>query len=242
MTRVVKGREVRKKEILETARQFFFEHGYEETTIQEIIDALGIAKGTFYHYFRSKMDLLDQMVEQTSDEMVLSMKPILESERNAIGKFNALFQQGTTFKMQNIDVFLVFLTVLFKDENTVIRDKIYRSMIRKNTPLLKEIIHQGVEEGSFETPYPEEWAEMIMHMGRSLNESICRLFLADISSARELTRVIELKMHAYQSAIERMLGVSEGSLRFVVPGIGKIVKAFSGRLSRKEKDGEKKER
>jgi len=51
MTRVVKKPDVRKNEILDAAQDFFFRKGYESTTIQDILDKLSIAKGTFYYYF-----------------------------------------------------------------------------------------------------------------------------------------------------------------------------------------------
>jgi hypothetical protein len=134
--------------------------------------------------------------------------------------------------MENIDVFVVFLTVLFKDENTVIRDKIYRGMVRKNAPFFREIIQQGIEEGSFKTPYPEDVAELMMHMGRSLNESICRLFLAEEHSAEELIGIIARKVKVYQFSIEKILGIPEGKLGILVPDLDKIVRAFLDRLSK----------
>lgn len=51
--------ELRKESILKTAERLFFEKGYEETSIQDILDALSISKGGFYHYFESKIALLE---------------------------------------------------------------------------------------------------------------------------------------------------------------------------------------
>lgn len=69
-----KEREVRRKEILDTAEGFFSEKGYEATSVQDLIDAIGTAKGTFYHYFQSKEDLLDAnaMVERMLGNTVQS--------------------------------------------------------------------------------------------------------------------------------------------------------------------------
>lgn len=242
MARVVKTRAVRKREIVETARRFFFQHGYEDTTIQDIIDTVGIAKGTFYHYFRSKMDLLDEMVELTANEMAASLRPAIEADTTALEKFNALFKRGIAFKMENIDVFLVFLSVLFKDENAVVRDKLYRSMVRKHTPLFQRIIEQGIEEGSFRTPYPEDAAELMMKMGRNLNESICRLFLSKGVRADDVIRIIERKVKVYQDAIEKILGVPEGSLEIIQSDLEEIARAFFERLSEYEDGCEEKER
>ncbi len=60
MVRVTKEYDQRLQELLDTARQLFFEIGYEKTSVNDIIDRVGVAKGTFYHYFKTKEDLLDK--------------------------------------------------------------------------------------------------------------------------------------------------------------------------------------
>ena len=64
MVRIVKEHEERKNELLDAAQALFYQNGYETTSVAKIIDSVGIAKGTFYHYFKSKTDLLDQIVER----------------------------------------------------------------------------------------------------------------------------------------------------------------------------------
>ncbi len=54
MARIVKEYSVRRNEILDAARQLVYTKGYEQMTIQDILDYLQISKGAFYHYFDSK--------------------------------------------------------------------------------------------------------------------------------------------------------------------------------------------
>ena len=58
--RISKDYDVRKNEILDMAQKLFFEMGYEQTSVSNIIDAVGVAKGTFYYYFKSKEELLEK--------------------------------------------------------------------------------------------------------------------------------------------------------------------------------------
>ena len=60
----------RKSEILDMARAMFISIGYEDTSINDLIKKLGIAKGTFYHYFKSKEELLDQVINEVNKEIV----------------------------------------------------------------------------------------------------------------------------------------------------------------------------
>ena len=149
MTREVKRPEIRKNEILDAARKFFFQKGFNQTSVQDIINELGIAKGTFYHYFTSKIDLLDKLTDRTTNEMYVSLKPIVESDTNATEKFNKISKAASAMKMANIDVFVVIIKVLFKDENTIIREKMYRNSVKKTIPLYSTIIKQGIAEGIF---------------------------------------------------------------------------------------------
>ena len=235
MIRIVKKPEVRKNEILYAARKFFFQKGYEQTTIQDIIDELGIAKGTFYYYFKSKIDLLDQLINRTTTEISDSLKPILRMNMNAIEKFNKIFQTATIVKMQKIDVLLVMLKVMFTDENTIIRVKMYRRMVEKSKILYSSIIKQGIKEGVFNTSYPDDAAELLMQIGTGLNETICRLLIQQNEDPEYIIQVLTSKIKLYQDAMECILGAPKGSLQVYIPeDYEKMVKLFYTKLREKE--------
>jgi len=235
MTREVKKPEVRKNEILDAARKFFFQKGYGQTTIQDIIDELSIAKGTFYYYFTSKIDLLDQLVDRTTSEISASIKTILNMDMNAIEKFNKVFQVATAVSLQNIDVFLVPLGVMYKDENTIIRVKMYRRMVEKSTPLLSSIIEQGIKEGVFNTPYHSDAAELLMQIVANLDETICRLILHEDKTLEQLAKIMVQKTKLYLDAMERILGAPKDSLRvYILDDYEEMAKMFYNKLRDKE--------
>ena len=235
MSRIVKKPEVRKNEILDAARKFFFQKGYKQTTIQDIIDELGIAKGTFYYYFTSKLDLLDKLIDRTTSEISASLRPILKMDMNAIEKFNKFFQAATAVSMQNLDVFLVALGVMFKDENTIIRVKMYRGIVEKSTPLLSSIIEQGIKEGVFNNPYPSDAVELLMQIGVNLDEMIWRLILQEDETLEHLTKIVVQKTKLYQDAMERILGAPQGSLHvYILDDYEEMAKLFYKKLREKE--------
>ena len=233
MTREVKKPEIRKNEILATAQRFFFNKGFEGTSIQDIIDELGIAKGTFYHYFNSKTDLLDQLINSITDEMYSVLTPIVKSEMTAIDKFNTMFREGSAFKMSNPEVFIMMLKVLFTDENTILRTKIYRKMVEKLTPMYAEIIKQGNEEGVFHVSMsPEDIAELLLQVGANLNETICRLMLRKDMKPKLLTEQIRTKIAVYQDTMENILHTPHGSIKFIQQGnLEDVVKIYFQELT-----------
>lgn len=56
--------ERRKQELVDTAAELFIQHGYENTSLQDILDKVGCSKGSFYHHFEAKMDLLAEIARQ----------------------------------------------------------------------------------------------------------------------------------------------------------------------------------
>ncbi len=223
MVRIVKEHNVRKNEILDTARKFFYQKGYDKTVIQDILDELGIAKGTFYHYFKSKIALLDALIDKVTDETVAAVKPIIDSEANAIEKFNALFRTVGSTKMENIEVMLIMLRIFYQDENAIIRDKMIKKEIEKIAPLFSIIIKQGVKEGLFNTPYPDDVGEIILQMGKNLHGIVDKSILEAhenpdyLKKNPDYLKVIKRKQELYVNAIERLLGAHEGAIEIYHP-------------------------
>lgn len=226
MPREVKSPEIRKNEILVTAQRFFFNKGFESTSIQDIIDELGIAKGTFYHYFNSKTDLLDQLINSITDEMYSLLTPIVKSDMTAIEKFNTMFREGTAFKMNNPEVFIIMLKVLFTDENTILRTKMYRKMVEKMTSMYAEIIQQGNDEGVFHVSMPDDIAELLLQIATLLNETICRIMLRKDTDQRILTDMIRTKLAVYQDTMENILHTPHGSITLLEGDLEDMVKTY----------------
>jgi len=84
VARIVKEHDERRNEILDAAQALFYSKGYDQTSIQDIINAVGIAKGTSYHYFSSKDALLNELVERMLHESIRLIEPIVaDAELNA---------------------------------------------------------------------------------------------------------------------------------------------------------------
>ncbi len=71
--RANKKRELRRREILDVARGVFAEKGYHHTHVADIIEAAGIARGTFYLYFESKSAIFLELLEQLLSEVRTSI-------------------------------------------------------------------------------------------------------------------------------------------------------------------------
>jgi len=93
--RVSKKYDVRLTEILDAAEALFSQIGYEKTTINNILEKVGIGKGTFYHYFQSKEELGDAVVARIVDYIATSVdtarsKPAINAHEKMIATLYAL--------------------------------------------------------------------------------------------------------------------------------------------------------
>ncbi len=212
MVRITKEYDERLNELLNAAQQLFFEKGYEKTSVNHIIEKVGVAKGTFYHYFKSKEELLDKLVEQFSEKAHAEIINVIEmKELNAIEKFNRLASTMQAMKVENMDLVKLLMKVMYKDENLLLRHKIFKRNINRLAPEYAGIISTGIEEGCFNTTDPEEVAEIILSWGHNLNETVVGLLL-ESNEKPENIEIIEKKVNAYERGMEKLLGAKTGSL------------------------------
>jgi AcrR family transcriptional regulator len=238
MTRQIKEHEIRKNEIVTAAKKLFFETGYDATSIQDIIDSLGIAKGTFYHYFKSKDELLDSLVDQLMKDMSLRLQPIAASKKSAIEKINGIFRTGAAYKIENLDAFVLIVKTLYRDENQILRDRMFERSIQLNSLTIADIVRQGINEGVFTTAFPEYMGEVMINLGRSINETICHMLLHEKTSATTMSALIKRRMRMYEDMIERILGAPGGSIAlYKGKDLDRIIEHFLNAIQKPEDTG-----
>lgn len=221
MPRVVKEYDERYNEFLDVAQRLFYQKGYEQTSVQEIIQEIGVAKGLFYYYFSTKSDLLDAIIERMTGQILRSLQPMIDDPTlDAPTKFEQFFSRTQSWKLANRDFLIDVIAVIYRDENTVLRTKILAATMPIVVPQLAKIIRQGNAEGVYDVAYPDECAEIVMEMGQGLALPVANLLLygppvgVTLESALQaLTR----RVLAYERSMERVLGAVPGSISILAP-------------------------
>jgi AcrR family transcriptional regulator len=209
----MKQHEDRRNEILDTAQALFYREGYDRTTIAQLIDAVGVAKGTFYHYFSSKEQLLDELIDRGYRQLAPVLEHIGEQEhRGAVERLNEVFAISTQWKADNRDLIIEMTRVLFRDENIRLRRKNDEKAVREFSPIISRIVSQGVARGELDTPYPEDSGDVVFMLSRSMGEVIAELFLEAIEDPARLEALMH-KLRVYERAVERIIGAREGSVK-----------------------------
>lgn len=225
MPRVVKHPDTRKSELLDSAQALFFERGYERTTITDIIGRAGVSKGGFYHHFPSKEDILEALAARLAQEAVTRVADVLEdSERDALSRMNAFLARARQMKAEDAPKLRATFDVVFKPENLVLYYRLNAAVTGVMMPVLTRIIAQGKAEGTFNVPDAQVAAEIVLQLGASTHDVVARAIEASgTPQAAAAADALDERLRLQGIAIDRILGLPDGSVVFVEPGFARAV-------------------
>ena len=139
-----------KGKIVTAAWKLFYEQGYDNTTVEEIIDESGTSKGSFYHYFEGKDGLLGSLSEIFDDKYTELMEE-LEEPMNSFDLL--LYLNRELFDMIETSVDPELLTRLYSSQLVTKGEKHLLNKRRVYYKILKEIITSGQEKGELSTEF-----------------------------------------------------------------------------------------
>jgi AcrR family transcriptional regulator len=215
MARIVKKPDERRSELIACAQKLFYLKGYESTSVRDIVDEVGVAKGTFYYYFDSKTAVLEAVVDELIAQAQAILQEIVADETlAAIPKWIQAFQVVGNWKIERKDEWIALLRLLQKDENVLLQYKMWMQATQVLSPELAKIIAQGVEEGVFETESIQDAVEIALAIARGVRDTIYDTLL-NPNRYDDPAALAWRKITAVQTAIERVLGAPPGSLPII---------------------------
>jgi AcrR family transcriptional regulator len=201
-----------RSELVEAAWELFARQGYEGTTVNAIIDKVGLSKGAFYHYFESKEDVLDAVVEHLTEHVLEDFEPDLRNPgKDASHKLDCLISVFRSWNSENLDMVNDITLVLEKDENIIIRHKIDRRTDDLLLPPLVEIIAQGSAEGIYDVDDPRTAAEMVLVIFHAVREMQMRT-IVEADERDDNEDELRRRIRGLARLLERFLGAPAGTI------------------------------
>lgn len=146
------------RRILEVSLALFQEKGYEHTTIQDIVNALGMSKGAVYHHFKSKEDIYDRITDAYYEQFAWFRDVTQLPGDTGLAKMQNLLRfllsDPEKLQMDNFSASLTF------DPKLVVLT--LRSSISDSAPMVRALIEQGNADGSTHVAQPKEMSEAFM--------------------------------------------------------------------------------
>lgn len=215
--RIKKSPDIRRKEIMDGAQELFLTRGYSEVTVKDILQTVELSKGGFYHYFNSKEAVLITLIHEMVDEIIMELRISLDDPNlTALEKLQLSFDEQQRLKRPKIDLIWQFITGI---EDDAVKYAVIRKLWKCYTPLLTEIIQQGVDEKTMHAPYPYESADLILLIISSLNRPE-EAYEKDIEKLKRAMVVVE-------DSINAILAISiENHVRFVKSDFMEFIELF----------------
>lgn len=222
----------RREALIDCAKLLFFENGYEQTTISDIIARAGVSKGGFYHHFAAKEDLLEAVVARLTAAIIAGSKDVLsDSSLNALERLNRFLHRSSDWKVENAGQIAGITGALLAPGNDLLFHRILGAVSQHLRPLIVEIVHEGVRAGDFDVPDADIVAEVLISLSNARRQlvgvAIQRAADGDLAAGAAM---IETRMQAEARTIERLLGIDGGRLVLLPEGAAiKMLAAIAAR-------------
>jgi AcrR family transcriptional regulator len=204
---------VRREAFVDAALQLIAAKGYEQMSVQDVLEEVGASKGAFYHYFDSKRALLLAAVERMTDVALATLEPLLDDPHlSALQKLEGFFGGIAAWKGERKELMVATMETWASEDNALVREKFRRFTRDRLVPIIAAIVRQGVDEGVFAVSSADETAIVVVAHIQGFQEVAGELYFA----RRAGTISFEAFERAYAASLEvldRILGLPVGSFR-----------------------------
>lgn len=191
----------KRQRIVNRARSLFLEQGVSQTSISQIAHAVGVAKGLFYYYFKTKEDVLYAVIDQISEEYAIELSQQLKETApdfylrlltvvNSYYDLRLSYQSDSILKQNKMDFMFIF----------------HRSYLLKIKDVLNELIAHGESEGILKLEYPQEMLFITLEgiFGLMSMQRISRGMVA-----RLIEQVLNLRTGCLEAYQNQLIGFEE---------------------------------
>jgi len=208
----VETRAIRREAFVETGLRLIQTKGYEQMSVQDVLDDLDVSRGAFYHYFSSKRELLEAVV----DHVVAAARGAVEriaadQQLPGSARMEGIFTGIAGWKAERRELMLALVRVWYSDDNVLTRDKLRLHLGGSLVPMLAGIIREGAEQGVMSAGSPEGAARAIVSLLLGAQDTAIELFVARQEGTISVESVVST-MAGYTEAFERILGIPPGSM------------------------------
>ncbi|EFU39463.1 transcriptional regulator, TetR family protein [Paenibacillus vortex V453] len=182
--------------------------GFDGTSTNDILEKVGIARGTLYHHFKSKEDIMDALIDRYAIRLIDGAQEVAADKsipivERIIRVVMALNLSGGSSEQ--------IMEHIHKPQNALMHQKIQKVIINGVPPILTEIIREGIQQGLFSTPFPYECMEMVVIYASTVFDDD----LVVMTEKERSSRIV-----AFVCNVERLLGAESGSLMDVMGMFG----------------------
>lgn len=213
----MKKGDLTRSNILATAENLFLERGYEQTSVQDILDALSLSKGGFYHHFASKEVILQEICESRLETRFSRLGLELYDARiSPIDKLNRLLALVNLFNRDESRFAAMLLRICYQDRDVRMRDYLRSAVHERLSVYLDSVLSEGIRSETFFIRHPGKLGDIVLNLVADLNEESCRRIAQSPDNPEAILGIAEL-LDACRDAVETLIGAPFGSVQLFDP-------------------------
>jgi AcrR family transcriptional regulator len=232
----MKKGDIKRVQILDTAEKLFFEQGYDRTSVQDILNALQMSKGGFYHYFDAKDSVLKAVSERRAQSRFDQLNAAIYGlRRSPVEKLNMILAMANLFEAEEAPFAALMLKLCYRDKDASMNAHRRRILVDRLLPTLNDVIAEGVADGSFHTRHPMEIGRLLLLMACDVNDEVCGMLADNPDNPDVMLPMIEL-LNTWREGVEKLVGAPYGTV--VLFEAGKLIddwQAAAALLDKEEK-------
>lgn len=219
-----KGEEKRQA-ILDVAEKLFYAKGYEATSIQDVLDVLKTSKGSFYHHFDSKEQLLATLCDQRAERALEQAEEELAGMEEPLTRLNTVLAYAMPLHKGEEKFLTLLLPLLDQPAGMSLRATYQEALGRRFTPLLQEELARCRAQELVFPPDYGGFSQLVLELTNQCWMGVAQVLLqaARNREALEPSALTEV-VHLYRFAVERLLDAPFASIVLVdVPALVSVL-------------------
>lgn len=205
--------EERRDDLLDTALRLCATVGYEPLAVDQITKEAGVAKGTFYNYFRTKQDMLIALVERFADELFANLDALAATlEGTGEQRLHTLLLAAANWKTERLDDAMAFVPLLYKPENLELRHRLFDAWTARTRELFFPLVERGAADGTFDVDDPETATDLMLSIWVDGSSRMYGRALA-CDSREAFADIVFRGVAGLGKGVERILGATPGTMQ-----------------------------
>ena len=206
----------KKQAILDVAERLFYLKGYEQTSVQDVLDVLKASKGSFYHHFESKYTVLETLCVIRAGRALSKAEEAMGAETDGLNRLNVLLHYALPVRQGEERFLTLLLPMIFSENGRTLYTGYGQALAESFLPMIGQALEQAFAQGSVYLYHPLHTADILMAllnqcwfcMAKAITDMLHKGGTSDAAALMEI-------LQSYRFAMERILDAPYGSLELL---------------------------
>ena len=195
----------KRKEIINAAIGMIMEVGYKKFSLNQLLKNLEMSKGAFFHYFKSKEELIDSVIDYASQDIIQRIRLIRENqELTPTEKIRSLYNSSSMQTFNYGDEGKVYAQKVYSKDNQIFIDLLAEAAVEECLVFFEKVIQEGNATGEFRVKQVKGTVTQMINLTLATNKEISEYILSErtVEDRVKITEIVEV----FESIIEYLLG------------------------------------